>query len=772
MSNRTNDLLFFDIPVILFTTELHNLMTHTLRKSGAILLPFIIFWLLPSLYSHAQIIIQKFPKHNQVFQRDEKDEAVLTINADVLPAQRGVVTLIIKQDDQPYLERSIVLAGETKISFTPKIKAGLYNYSVALHLDTKEIIKAERVAAGDVFLVYGQSNALGYSEINTYRPSNSVYIRYFIMNNYENLAGQWLVPSEEPRWAGIGLFPLELQRILFEKYQYPIGVIVGAVGGANLAQLSNRNSAKPADISTDYGKLLSQVISSGQKDKMKYLIFRQGETDATDYVSSLAYAEGFKKLIDYFKTDFPALEKIYNFQINILNFPNTKAGIVREFQRNSDLVSPLIRNISTVGTVGYDGLHYNTRGYTQGANELARVMGKEIYGIESPDEIYSPNLKLAYWSNKKLVLEFDEKMQMKYPADTMIDGKLWSMKDYIFIDSKSGVVNSGYAEGNKIFIDVSLHGKNVSYLPKYYGKPASTSDFYKGPHFTNSLGMRAFSFDSVGIQEKRIVVDNKIGPLSLRSESAVQCTGVNALIHFTNKVQDIHVKYLVQLSDENGQFIFDNIIGEGDSSPITITIPENFLVSDAYKIRLITDNKTNNLTINNLTIAHKATVKVSTKTPEILTGQDAIINLKFTGSRPFDILLSDSSRYSTNNLEFDLIKKPLATANYTVAEMKNICGAGTAEGTATIKVNLILVNEPLNPNIISVFPNPVTDYFVIKINSTAKSEFNLFDVNGRLISECSFYEEHQISTDKLDKGIYFYRIKNGKSINSGKIIIE
>jgi hypothetical protein len=732
----------------------------------------LILSLLSVCHCFSQVEFQKFPTNNQIFQRDEKDEATIAIIGTVNASLRGKLTLKVWQEETLYTESEVNLTGQSQISFNPKIKAGEFNYYFKVYFNENEIKKADRVVAGDIYLFYGQSNALGYSGINEYRPLRSVFLRYFVMYNFDNKDSDWLVPFETSQWPGTGLFPLELERMLYEKHKYPIGVVVGAVGGADIATLNNRNAANPTDVRTDYGKFLTQVNVSGIKDQIKYLIFRHGESDATFYGLSEAYPHQFTKLLNYLKTDIPHIKKIYNFQINILNTHNTKAGFLREFQRNSHNVSSLITNISTVGTKGYDGLHYHTEGYQQTAFELSRILGKEVYGLKESSEIYSPDLKKAYWENNQLVLEFDENMKMRYPKDTSINNHVWRLKDYIYIDGKSGLVSSGNSLGNKIYLNTTAKGSLVSYLPSSYGNTAPVS-FYEGNHFTNSLGMRAFSFENVSIKNNPIEVSPHLGPLTLYVDSTTKCIGLQSEVHYTTYEDVSDVVFKAQLSDENGSFVSSRIIGEGKSSPIIVNFSEDIKTGNNYKIRLITDNKTNELTTNSFAIQIKPSATISTTTPQINEGSEGKLHLKFNGLPPFDFTLSDSTSHKSAKNELDLIVKPLETIVYTVLSVKNVCGNGTTEGVADIEVKkVILVNEPGNSQLIKIYPNPASEYFVISTNANALTDFQLFDVKGRVIEEMKFNEQHRVSTKNLHKGVYYYRMKSGKFVNSGKIIIQ
>lgn len=449
--------------------------------------------------AYSQISYQKFPLTNQVLQRNEQNEATVNVKGLITERNHSSISLKIFQDENIVYENTINISGVSPFEFSPTIRAGKYNYSVRLYLDGKEVKSATRVAAGDVFLVYGQSNALGYGGINEYQPARDPFLRYYVMYDFNNNNGEWLVPFETSQWPGTGLIALELQRMLSQKYNYPVGVVVAAVGGAAIKALNDRNPQNPANPDNNYGKMLIQANASGLKDQIKYLIFRHGESDGYYFGDSEAYPEQFTTLYNYLNSDFPNLRKIYNLQANILTQSNHKAGFLRDFQRRTKYLYPKITTLSTVGTRGYDGLHYIFEGYQQTAFELSRLIGREVYGNFESNEVYSPDIQRIYWEGNRLVLEFDAGMQMIYPKDSTANFTLRSMKDYIYIDGKNNIVQSGEGIGNKIYLSLANinNPKSISYLPDWFAD--NTYPFYNGVHIKNSWGMRAFSFDNVQI---------------------------------------------------------------------------------------------------------------------------------------------------------------------------------------------------------------------------------------------------------------------------------
>jgi hypothetical protein len=446
--------------------------------------------------SFPQISLSKFPLSNQVIQRNDNDEASVKVKGRVTENGHTSISLLILQDGNTFHNSSVDIASNSDFEFNPTLKAGNHDYTFILKLDgSREVKKSSRVAIGDLFLIYGQSNALGSGGIDTYWPEKNPLMRFFTVANFENGDSEWVLPYETSTWPGTGT--LELQKFLCGKYNYPVGVIVASVGGSDIKGLNNRNAQNPADRNTNYGKMLLQTMFSDIKDQIKYFIFRQGETDGSYQLESEQYPAEFEKLYNNLNIDFPNLKKIYNVQNNILTVNNSKAGFLRDFQRKTKNLYPKITTMSSMGTTGYDGLHYTLKGYSQTAFELSRIIGKEIYGDNQSNQIYSPDIKKAYWENSKLVLEFDEGMQMVYPKDSIVNGVIWRMEDFIYIDGHNNVVEGGTGVGNKIYLSVSNteNAKTVSYLPNWYGNFGESS--YQGGHLKNQYGMRAFSFDNI-----------------------------------------------------------------------------------------------------------------------------------------------------------------------------------------------------------------------------------------------------------------------------------
>ncbi|WP_421771807.1 sialate O-acetylesterase [Emticicia sp.] len=510
---------------------------------------------LSSVELFSQVNLSKFPANNQVLQRNEQDEAIFQVKGKITENGHSSISLKILQNGNVFSEQTLDVSAD--FAFSPTLKAGNFNYTFILTLDgTREIKKSTQVAVGDLFLIYGQSNALGSGGIDTYRPAENPLMRFFTVANFDNGDSEWVLPYKTSTWPGTGT--LEFQKFLCGKYNYPVGVIVGSVGGSDIKGLNNRNPENPADKNTHYGKLLLQTIFSDVKDQIKYVIFRHGESDGSFQLESVQYPAEFEKLYNNLNLDFPNLKKVFNIQTNILTVNNSKAGFLRDYQRRTKYLMPKITTMSTVGTDGYDGLHYGLKGYSQTAYELARIVGREIYNDNQSSQVYSPDIKKVYWENQKLVLEFDEGMEMIYPQDSSASGKTWSIKDFIYVDGRNDVVQSGKGIGHRIFLTVANieNAKTVSYLPNAHGEFGVS--FYNGVHLKNKYGMRAFSFDNVSIAGETPVILPPPTEITLNTEVNED---VEVKLTWNSNAQ---TKYHVERSTDNNSFGEIGVVSGGN----------------------------------------------------------------------------------------------------------------------------------------------------------------------------------------------------------------
>jgi hypothetical protein len=83
------------------------------------------------------------------------------------------------------------------------------------------------------------------------------------------------------------------------------------------------------------------------------------------------------------------------------------------------------------------------------------------------------------------------------------------------------------------------------------------------------------------------------------------------------------------------------------------------------------------------------------------------------------------------------------------------------------------VEEEMENNFISVYPNPATDQFKVTAGIAGQLQFILFDPLGQLLKTETFSGTTTISLDDFAKGIYFYEVRGENGvIGKGKVVKE
>lgn len=82
-----------------------------------------------------------------------------------------------------------------------------------------------------------------------------------------------------------------------------------------------------------------------------------------------------------------------------------------------------------------------------------------------------------------------------------------------------------------------------------------------------------------------------------------------------------------------------------------------------------------------------------------------------------------------------------------------------------------VINDPIVEGKLILFPNPFHDKINVMHYTNQLIEINLYDVTARKALSKSFTQTTSISTEQLEKGIYFYEVRNTEGvIKKGKII--
>lgn len=454
-------------------------------------------------FGQANII--NYPKDLQLYPRNESSQCSAEIQANLSPNVIKVSVLVKKNGVlSNYHAQTFSSANNNVFTYQATLDAELSEYTLETYTftsnsDSSLVKKSTKVLCGDVFLIYGQSNCLGYIGLDTLY-TNQDYFKFLrnVDNPYQSditTSLHWY-EGYNP-YASLGVFGLKIGQNLIKKFGFPILLINGAEGGASINYLMNRNPTNIADVNTQYGKLIYKTNWANCREKVKGIIWRQGENESGYLPAAQAYEGKLQQLMSYFQTDFSSLEKIYVVQNNIITTTdgyNDSGSIVREAQRKSNQWSPKITAIASVGVqIGYDGLHYDYNGHAYLANQITDKMGVDFYGKPSNENLNFPDLKKIYFKDltkKEIVIEFSENQQLV--ADSIKNGL--KLKDF-FYTADNQLIDHVEAQQNKLILTffAPTSTNYITYLPSFF--TTTTSHYiYDGPLVKNQLDRAAFSF--------------------------------------------------------------------------------------------------------------------------------------------------------------------------------------------------------------------------------------------------------------------------------------
>jgi len=75
------------------------------------------------------------------------------------------------------------------------------------------------------------------------------------------------------------------------------------------------------------------------------------------------------------------------------------------------------------------------------------------------------------------------------------------------------------------------------------------------------------------------------------------------------------------------------------------------------------------------------------------------------------------------------------------------------------------------PSIISVFPNPASEYIIV--NSQTKQDIFIYDLTGKVVKQFKAQNsEFKIEVGDLEKGIYLVKVGTVNGVATQKLVIE
>ncbi|MEA5258919.1 T9SS type A sorting domain-containing protein [Arcicella aquatica] len=485
-------------------------------------------------------VFDNLPQSYQLYPRNEKNEASVPISGKIEIEGWSYFSLKVYRNKQLIAYQRAPISYKNSLgtfAFTPVvIKAEKAEYDFKIFAvkgtDSLDLVTRENVVAGDVYVLTGQSNSTAFfseAKTNEFCRTFGKITGTYNIEDYNPADTLWALSNQEVYFKNVGTLGYQFQKYILDNFGIPTCLINAGFHWSSARQHANRTASNPADLTNGYGRMLYRLQKAGVDKYVKALIYRQGETEA--------YGEGsdFGGYFDIFyknlKLDLPSIKQLYVYQIDIINPAVGEAPKVRETQRALADKYQNLQVVASVGTAGFDGLHYTTEGYTQNATELGWLAGRDFYNVSNTDNIDAPNVRKAYFSQadkSEITITFPVGQELTWNEKT----RNLLMKDFFYLDGVAGNVVSGTTVGNKVILtlNTSSSATKISYLPSFI-EPTSPDYPYTGPYITNKKGLRALSFYEFKLEEvpttKLSAVATNFETIKLQWEAI---TGINGYI--------------------------------------------------------------------------------------------------------------------------------------------------------------------------------------------------------------------------------------------------
>jgi hypothetical protein len=370
--------------------------------------------------------VDEKPVDNQFFARDDSGLGTLFYNGK-LEQPADAVFLKLYAEDKLIHTESLPPTEGRGYGLSMKLKPGLIHYKVEFGVKNAGVETVERTVSnlvcGDAYIIAGQSNAVADVKDN---PETSEWIRSF--GNMSGGAGKGWANAVRGSVSGdlgrIGYWGYDVAKELVSKYQIPICIINGAVGGTRVDQ-HQPTPGDHADPQTIYGKLYARIVAARLSHGVRGLFWYQGENNQganspTGDEDWKTYQPYFIDLAAAWKSDYPNLQSYYVFQFwpNSCAMGGTHAGdMTGEMIRTLPTLFSRMRAMSVLGIVspgsGKGNCHFAWQGYAQVASLILPAVECDNYGLVPTQAVTAPNLLRAWFTNAakdQVALEFDQPM--------------------------------------------------------------------------------------------------------------------------------------------------------------------------------------------------------------------------------------------------------------------------------------------------------------------------------------------------------------------------
>ncbi len=682
-------------------------------------------------------------------------------------------------------------------------RGGWYKLEVRAAKDNNitQTITVEKVGIGEVFIALGQSNAQGIpnygakgatdDRVNAINFQNSDVLDPLPENlNFVQLGQNVNVaPQGDGPWC-YG----ELGDRLVRKLNVPVAFFNE---GLLLVSVINwRESAEGLptfnfvlDIGgrfqlpkgLPYMNLRNTLQYYGALMGVRSLLWIQGETDnSPNRLSADAYANNLQRVIDISRNDFdenlswvvartsltfmaPSNAEIIGGQNRIIN----KAG-------NNVFAGPFTDNLQVPR---FDAVHFQNVTGNMGISLLAENWDKSL------DDNFFKNSKPVLAKSiiePEITCDANNQANLKLPEG--FKSYEWSNKaktNQITVDKGTFSATIKDFRGNK-YVVPSVNTRLI--FPNQ--KPSIATD--KNPEFctdgTNKIVLTANTLDaksyvwSSGETAQKISVGTS-GDFTVKSKNELGCVS-DISDKITVKANPIPPQPKIVVSPAND-------ICFGSKISLTVETNDKILWSNAASSKTILLDTVGNYefsvkTINSLgceslaSISAKLSISPTPKQPQI--SQVGLFSLQATKG---DFMANDQFEWKKDNVVFSKTTTPTLkvsqSGNYQLTVIRNQKSTDNQQFSCQSKGSDEVLFS-VSDNILTLYPNPVSDLVYLETRETIKNlEVKFYTLAGKIVFKFRLddtYERKEIDVRNLEKGSYIVRIKGDGFEESARLIIQ
>ncbi len=391
------------------------------------------------------VIIEKGPENWQILQQ-ENGYANVTLSGrvevedDVLAFDDKVVIVraVDENTNSRITEPQLCKIKNKKWEITFKIPAGgLYRIETYLRYNKICEKRGDRIfhiGVGDIYVITGQSNAVGVGKDTVNDPINE-QVHMF------RLSGEWDIATHPLHDSSNTKFPLNQEKsqtghspwlnfakILNKHLGYPIGLIPATKGGIPLSCWDRKDDGEFFDNMLE--------ILKQSANKVKGVIWYQGCNDCNDEELRNTYYKRFKRVCEDFERSLHKNIPILTVQLNKTTCTKTADIIeigknfadIRESQRKAMHEIDNVYMVPTIDLPVCDGIHNSAMSNMVVGERVANLALKYIYGKDIICK--SPDIEKAKVVDKtKVILYFKNVYDRIFSDNNRTDALMFSVTD-------------------------------------------------------------------------------------------------------------------------------------------------------------------------------------------------------------------------------------------------------------------------------------------------------------------------------------------------------